>query len=270
MLGKLLTILLILQTTEAALKRYDGDQVFRIVPINYEQLSFVGQFIEMPSDSFDFWRMPSKIGEYVDLRVAANHVNVFKAQLNANNIPYTIAIDDVQQLIDETEKPIAKKQRGGKVNIVGTFPELADLYTWMDDTCKQHSDMASCGTYGQSYENRTLAYMKIGAPSASSKKVIVIESTIHAREWLAMATTVYLVDKMLNQYNTDATVKRMMDTYDWIIIPTANPDGYEYSKTSERLWRKTRSPTNIARCVGVDPNRNWDHNWSSKFLFHFL
>ena len=32
----------------------------------------------------------------------------------------------------------------------------------------------------------------------------------------------------------------------------------------DRMWRKTRSvnPPNI--CVGVDPNRNWDVNWSGR------
>merc|ERR1712241_1631412 len=39
----------------------------------------------------------------------------------------------------------------------------------------------------------------------------------------------------------------------------ANPDGYEYTFTDDRLWRKTRSPQGI--CYGVDPNRNFAYHW---------
>ncbi|XP_073687945.1 carboxypeptidase A1-like [Garra rufa] len=38
----------------------------------------------------------------------------------------------------------------------------------------------------------------------------------------------------------------------------ANPDGYAYSHSNDRMWRKTRKPNPGSSCVGVDPNRNWD------------
>ena len=28
----------------------------------------------------------------------------------------------------------------------------------------------------------------------------------------------------------------------WIIMPLLNPDGYEYSHTHDRMWRKNRTP----------------------------
>jgi hypothetical protein len=53
---------------------------------------------------------------------------------------------------------------------------------------------------------------------------------------------------------------------------------YEYSHSTDRLWRKTRSSSDeedgratsrIARvffdsCDGVDPNRNWDFHWGER------
>eukprot|EP01050_Picozoa_sp_SAG11_P029447 SAG11_NODE_8297_length_1033_cov_0.784797_1_plen_145_part_10 len=52
------------------------------------------------------------------------------------------------------------------------------------------------------------------------------------------------------------------------IVPVANPDGYEFSRTvGNRLWRKNRNPnvdTGIAAvgdCIGVDMNRNWGESW---------
>ena len=42
-------------------------------------------------------------------------------------------------------------------------------------------------------------------------------------------------------------------------MPLLNPDGYEYSRTHQRLWRKNRRrPTSDNQCFGVDLNRNFD------------
>lgn len=59
----------------------------------------------------------------------------------------------------------------------------------------------------------------------------------------------------------------LIDSVDWYIMPVANPDGYEYSHSTDRLWRKTRSGAKTEQrwgrkaCYGVDPNRNWDFHW---------
>ena len=47
---------------------------------------------------------------------------------------------------------------------------------------------------------------------------------------------------------------------------------YNYFKCSinsslflqDRFWRKTRSPTSIPQCPGVDANRNFDIHWNGK------
>merc|ERR1719431_1107584 len=43
-----------------------------------------------------------------------------------------------------------------------------------------------------------------------------------------------------------------------------NPDGYVYTHNDNRMWRKTRNTNTPTRCAGVDPNRNWDANWSGQ------
>lgn len=59
---------------------------------------------------------------------------------------------------------------------------------------------------------------------------------------------------------------QVLAKYDFYILPIFNPDGYEYTHTENRMWRKTRSPGK--RCVGADPNRNWDtHFGGMNFWF---
>lgn len=51
-------------------------------------------------------------------------------------------------------------------------------------------------------------------------------------------------------------VEQVLAKYDFYILPVFNPDGYEYTHTDNRMWRKTRSDG--TPCKGADPNRNWD------------
>ena len=48
----------------------------------------------------------------------------------------------------------------------------------------------------------------------------------------------------------------------WYITINTNPDGYVKSHVSDRMWRKTTNTETPGRCTGVDPNRNFDANWS--------
>jgi hypothetical protein len=46
-----------------------------------------------------------------------------------------------------------------------------------------------------------------------------------------------------------------------------NPDGYEYSRLYDRMWRKNRNPNGrqySEQCKGVDLNRNFDFYWTGK------
>lgn len=48
-----------------------------------------------------------------------------------------------------------------------------------------------------------------------------------------------------------------------VLVPMANPDGYEFSHTDDRLWRKNRRNTSKSECKGVDLNRNWSKSWGT-------
>lgn len=61
----------------------------------------------------------------------------------------------------------------------------------------------------------------------------------------------------------DRRTRRLLEHFDFLIIPILNPDGYEYSHTTDRMWRKNRQPTGVEYCIGTDLNHNWAHRWAS-------
>ena len=64
--------------------------------------------------------------------------------------------------------------------------------------------------------------------------------------------------------STDATTAGFKDSYDFYIFPIVNPDGFAYTQTTDRMWRKNRQTTPTASCVGRDINRNWPSHWDQR------
>ncbi|XP_023592851.1 carboxypeptidase A2 isoform X3 [Trichechus manatus latirostris] len=94
--------------------------------------------------------------------------------------------------------------------------------------------------------------------TGGNKPAIWLDAGIHAREWVTQATALWTANKIASDYGNDPSVTSILDAMDIFLLPVTNPDGYVFSQTSNRMWRKTRSKVSGSLCVGVDPNRNWD------------
>jgi hypothetical protein len=131
---------------------------------------------------------------------------------------------------------------------------------WVDSMAA-NNPRVSVDTIGQSYEGRPMLVLKIGQRGDSPQRPnAIFIATYHAREWAATEMAQRLVKWLAAPPGTDARRDSLVQSRDIWIMPVANPDGYQYSFTNERLWRKTRSPQ-ASGAFGVDMNRNHSVNW---------
>jgi len=127
----------------------------------------------------------------------------------------------------------------------------ATLAAWAAADSSIHLD-----SIGASVEGRPILAVKIGpAADDPARPNVLFLGTHHAREWVSTAVTMLLI-----RWLADSAPPALLATRDVWVIPVENPDGYQYSFTTERLWRKNRR-LNGDGSYGVDPNRNYPAFW---------
>lgn len=129
---------------------------------------------------------------------------------------------------------------------------------WMDSLVSTYSGIVSPINIGKSYENRDIRGVKVNI-GGGEKKSVMLEGTIHAREWISTASVTWMLNELLT--SGDPEIQELARTYEWYVFPVTNPDGYDYTWKKDRIWRKTRKPSNLI-CFGADPNRNWDNHFN--------
>ncbi|XP_076302722.1 carboxypeptidase B-like [Lasioglossum baleicum] len=249
----------VLADDEELLASLQGMQSLRISYGTPEEFLFLKNFVDTPG--FDFVKSTS---DFVDVMVTADKLEAFKNVLKENDIRYSIMIKDVQEKVieeritQEVERRLQTRIQdlaaSGKLPFT-YYPNYNEVNDYLNYVTRTYSDVASLINIGNSYEGRAMKVLKLST-GGKNKPAIFIDAGIHAREWIAPATALYIVDQIVENN------KNLLSQVDWYILPVLNPDGYEFthSKSANRLWRKTRSDTGSV-CKGVDGNRNYDIAW---------
>jgi murein tripeptide amidase MpaA len=144
---------------------------------------------------------------------------------------------------------------------IDQYHSEAEINAWFASLATAYPDLVSTSSIGNSHENRPIQLIKIGKSTGQPKKIFFLDAGIHAREWVSPATALYIVNELLTKYTTNSDYATLINTIDIWIAPSVNPDGYEFTRSGNRLWRKTRSGPRQG-CYGVDPNRNFNYKWN--------
>jgi len=264
----LLGLLAFASAEQEGRRNYSGYQVLDVVPQNEHQVEFLQKL--MLSDEFiDFWAEPSQVGKTVSMNLSPRQLRKVQVMFRKEGIQFEKSIDDVQHLLDPMWKELddRKAAKGGMVFDIENFNTLADIYAWLATTAAACPAAINCRVYsaGNSANGNPINIFHISR-AGSGRKAYWIDSTIHAREWIAPATVLKTIDMLARRGNSNAV--RLTDAYDWYIMPVMNPDGYAYTHTNDRLWRKNRRQTPGSVCIGTDLNRNFNFRWGTDGVSH--
>ena len=142
-----------------------------------------------------------------------------------------------------------------------TFAEFEQaLAAWQT----AHPQIATLHSIGKTSEGRDIWALRIcGTPEgAPAKPAVLFTALQHAREWISGMTVHGITDRLLTSYGTDPEVTGLVDALEIWVVLVSNPDGYVYTHTTNRLWRKNRR-NNGDGTFGVDTNRNLTYAWAS-------
>ncbi|XP_005191255.1 zinc carboxypeptidase A 1 [Musca domestica] len=244
-----------LASVSLALKaRYDNYHVFQVQPNTVEQLEFIKQ-LDGSRDSYIFLDAVHYLNSKINVVVAPHRVPDFVNALEKHSVTYELVDTNAQaQLEDDI---VANPNRRSDDYGWEEYHELDDTYNWLHSLENKYPGVVSVFKAGHSYEGRDILGVKV--TYGPGKKGIFLEGGMHAREWIGPATTTYILNQLLT--STDKEVRMIAESFDWYVVPHANPDGYVYTHTTDRLWRKTRTPYE-GDCFGADPNRNWGFHWN--------
>jgi extracellular matrix protein 14 len=164
--------------------------------------------------------------------------------------------------------PTAHPQ-GAEANIFFTdYQPLSVIQPWMRLLSSLFTTHVRLVTIGKSAQGRDIPGLRIGVhptndddPEPSTRKTVLITAGLHAREWISTSTANYIAYTLITGFGKVPSITRMLEDFDFVIVPTLNPDGYVYTWETDRLWRKNRQQTSIRFCQGMDLDHSFGFHW---------
>ena len=190
--------------------------------------------------------------EFGVVRVPPQHVHRVRRAA-----PHRLVISNLQQWIDSLSSLASEngEQAAHYSSIVPNFRldqyhDLDQIYAYIAELSRR-SPGVTAFDIGRTHEGRMLKGVEI-VGNANDATLVWIDAGTHAREWITPAVALFVMEQ--------AVLTRF--PFNLVIIPVMNPDGYSYTWTNDRLWRKNRRPPSREgmsdSCYGVDLNRNYD------------
>ncbi|KDR21621.1 Carboxypeptidase B [Zootermopsis nevadensis] len=275
-----LCVLTMVAAQDGGVVSYEGYQLLRVYPSTAQQLGTLMDLVRRRryEGLVSLWSQQlfasrtsanNRTEQSADLLSAPQVLEDLVEQLDANGISYDVLIHNLEEAIQSENPPIDPENdelesRGGHRLTWRRYHRYKDIDSYIEYLAITYPDICQTEVIGKSSQGRDLKLLKVSTGGDGNKPAIWIDGGLHAREWISPATVTYI---MLQLVEFRDLHPELIDSVDWYIMPVANPDGYEYSHSTDRLWRKTRSGAKANKrwgkrtCYGVDPNRNWDFHW---------
>ncbi|XDV46917.1 hypothetical protein PO909_016721 [Leuciscus waleckii] len=256
---KLLLLLGLVAVALCEPTRFVGDKVIRLTPANDEQVTIIkelGQKVQV-----DFWKPDSPdlvtIGMKVDIHVPAAQLDMVFTILQQSDMEAKVMFENLQEAVEDQ----LDNMRVTKAHDYTKYNNWATINDWAISISSANPSLISRQVIGNTYEGRPMHLLTVGKKTGSAKPAVFMDCGFHAREWITHAFCQWFVNEAVSTYGSDPEMTNLLDRMDFFVLPVFNIDGYEYTWSSNRMWRKTRSKNSGTSCIGTDPNRNFNAGW---------
>jgi carboxypeptidase A2 len=201
-------------------------------------------------DNLDVWAT-NKIEGWADVMIQRDQLDKYQ-----NLYPHKMVIENVQAEVNRSneENEQASASAVGKPYAFDHFPTYAEVRTFLNQMLSNYpTSQSQLVQLGSSYAGTPITGIRFG--TNANAPLFYIHCTIHAREWITTTTCCYIIEQLLT------VDTNLLQDYTWVFIPVLNVDGYAYTRSNDRLWRKNRQPNSGSSCAGTDLNRNYATGW---------
>jgi len=239
-----------------------------------------------PLDKIEQLQELKKLGLAAEVRAVNNQFELIVNQAELKNIQgadlsYNVEIEDITAHYNENIKmssaelqALQKKMdrqysvEGFELGSMGGYYTYEQVVSELDSMHMLYPDLISeKSSIGVSNEGEDIWQVTISdnAGLESDEPEILYNALHHAREPQSMATVIYFMYYLLENYGRDPQVNYIVSNRKLHFIPVVNPDGYLYNETISPggggMWRKNRRD-NGNNTYGVDLNRNYSYQWA--------
>ncbi len=175
-------------------------------------------------------------------------------------IDHDVLEADLQVVVDAERARIAARSRRDDVAWYEEYRTLDEYRQRWAAIAGSSAGVAMLETIGSSLEGRDIPRFVLNGDGRADKPVFVINACQHAREWVSPAATTYVIESLVDGYGVDPRITHLLNELEWVFLPMVNPDGFDFTWTDQRFWRKNKRRIDD-RLFGVDLNRNWAFEW---------
>ncbi|MBC8066817.1 MAG: peptidase M14 [Deltaproteobacteria bacterium] len=174
------------------------------------------------------------------------------AKLDDAGVHWTLLVDDIDAVAANERARLDAPEAQRPADWFAEYHDFTAIHARLALLAAEQPELVELSSIGGSVEGRPLLALHIGGTDADAVPML-INGAQHAREWISTMVPICIAERLTAGYEGDPQLRAFVDSTDLWVVPVVNPDGYQYSWSSDRYWRKNRRGGH-----GIDLNRNFE------------